>query len=107
MADLTKYSHSSLELPKTFELLRTLIVKLIDKTYAGEVLTVKNPVGSSATNEANASPLIKSHFVSPSNEIIPEEEEINDDDSSSAFFSKQAASGDSVNDVITNNNNRY
>ena len=71
-------------IPNNFEKLRDLIVRLVEKTYAGEVLSVKsNSTQSSQASEANGTSMVKANFVSPSNEIIPEEDEIMDEDSSS------------------------
>lgn len=78
--DVAKYSHQALTLPDNSLRLRTLITKLVDCAYAGEVLTVKSVSSSSTgikdTSAINMSIMSKSNnFITPSNEIIPEEDE--------------------------------
>ncbi|KAI1293789.1 Protein PTHB1 [Halotydeus destructor] len=73
MKDVAQQNKITLEIPKDSERLKQLLIKLIDKTYSGEILSVKN--SSNSSKEATSSGPSVKNFVTPSNEIIPEEDE--------------------------------
>lgn len=97
IGDAAKLTRNSLAPPKDCRVLGTLITKLIEKVYTGELLSVKPQPSSSTGSSAKDTPMVpfvpKASFITPSNEIIPEEDE--DSEVSSQFVPRQSFTDDS------------
>lgn len=98
LSDVARYSHSTLTAPSNSSKLQDLLTKLVDKIYHGDLLSVKSTIPPSTGKEATASTIasIKSNFITPSNEIIPEEDEEENSVRTQNSISKQFSIEDSA-----------